>query len=140
MKADTQDGYVEGNNTHDLTASRLSPLQRWILDHAHQNRLAEHRDDLSRGADLYYKEVLAGFYGFPYEHYANPASDPLRASLANKRFKPYVIGRQKYNSACAAVSRAVTRLERRGLVVVLHGAYSHWAGVSLKSRDQKGRQ
>jgi hypothetical protein len=32
-------GYVGGKNTTNLTVSRLSMLQRWILDRARQNRL-----------------------------------------------------------------------------------------------------
>ena len=45
--------------------SKLSKLQRWILTHAHKNRVAEHRDLGADGADLFYGQVLAGFYQFP---------------------------------------------------------------------------
>jgi len=128
-------GYVEPKNWVNLTgyggARPLSKLQTWILEHARVNRLAEHRDGESRGADLYYKEVLAGFYGFPYDRYRNPECDPLRKSLGSQRFHPDQIGRPKYNAACAAISRACSRLEQRGLVRVMTGACSHWAGVSL---------
>jgi hypothetical protein len=71
--------------------------------------------------DLYYGEVLAGFYGFGYEHPKNPEMDTRFFLGAGQRFEPDVVGRARYNAACAAVSRAVTRLEHRGLVVVLHG-------------------
>lgn len=128
---DSENGYVDGKLVHNLTVWRLSKLQRWILDHARKNRLAEHRDATSKGADLYYGEVLAGFYGFACDHPKNREIETRFFLGAGQRFEPEVIGRRKYNAACAAVSRAVARLERRGLVGVLHGASSHWAGISL---------
>jgi hypothetical protein len=127
---DLGNGYVKDEPTENLTVAGLSKLQRWILDHAYQNRLAEHRDEKSKGADLYYGEVLAGFYGFAYEHPRNPEMD-TRDVFYGHVFQPDVIGRSRYNAAQAAVSRAMTRLEQRGLVVVLRSVYSHWAGISL---------
>ncbi len=137
-------GYIVATNTLNLTVSRLSKLQRWILEHAHQNRLAEHRDGGSRGADLYYAEVLAGFYGFAPVLPVNPDMGTTVRTCCHlcgpgsKRFDPDIIGRARYSAACASLSRAVTRLEYRKLVTVLHGACSHWAGVSLIEGEQPG--
>jgi hypothetical protein len=130
-------GYIGGNFATNLTVSGLSKLQRWLLDHAQQNRLAERRDAKSKGADLYFGEVLHGYYGFPYEFRGDVERNPRRdLQGGSQMFNPTVIGRSRYNAANAALSRACTRLEQRGLVVVLHGACSHWAGIRLSADDQ----
>jgi len=126
------DGYMDGIFFHNLTDSKLSQLQRWMLARAYQNRTEERRADTGQGADLFYKEVLAGFYGFEYKRSRNPQDYSLRSGrLGRKRFEPELIGRPRYNAACAAVARAVARLAKRGLVTHVWGAVSHWAGIEL---------
>jgi len=96
-----------------------------MLERAHKNRLVENRTDgTGSGADLYYKEVLADFYGFPH------AGD-VREDLGHKAFDPDSLSRARYNAACAATSRATTRLATRGLVELVQGRCSHWSGVNL---------
>jgi hypothetical protein len=121
---------MDGKFTHNLTDSKLSKLQRWMVARAYRNRIAEKRGGTGQGADLFYKEVLASFYDFEYEHF-NPEYDDLRRSFGHKRFDPEVIGRSRYNAASAAISRAVARLAKRGLVTQVCGAVSHWAGIEL---------
>lgn len=108
-----------------MTASKLSRLQRFILEHAYKNRSAETRDSDSKGADLYYSEVLAGFFGFPTHHAA------LRQSIGDHKFDVGGIGPRKYNAAQAAISRTMLRLMARGLVVGMNGVRSRWSGCSL---------
>jgi hypothetical protein len=127
----------ESINCANFTGSGLPRLQRWFLTQALKNRMAEGRNhDDSRGADLYYGEVLAGFYEFPYEHPKNPEMDMRQFLRGHQVFKPDLIGRARYSSACAAVSRAVRRLQSRGLAVVLRGRIAHWAGINLTAQGQ----
>lgn len=107
-----------------------------MVIHAYQNRTAEKRAGSTQGADLFYKEVLAGFYGFGYSHFRDPVEDSLRRRVGRKRFDPDSIGRPRYNAACAAISRAVLRLARRGLVTPVFGEVSHWAGMDLTSSGE----
>ena len=63
----------------------------------------------------------------------------LQAAVCNTRdylkgskvFEPEGIGRAKYNTATAAVSRAVLRLQSRGLARCMQGDISHWSGINL---------
>lgn len=108
-----------------MTVSKLSRLQRFILERACKNRITESRGPDSKGADLYYSEVLAGFFGFP-THHAD-----LRKSIGGHKFDIGKIGPRKYNAAQAAISRTMLRLMTRGLVVGMRGACSRWSGCNL---------
>lgn len=122
-------------------SSRLSILQKWMLARAMDNRRTEGRDANSNGADLYNREVLGGFYEFPYSMYPNFQGSPqqfLRGKggvaslgLGYQIFDPDRIGRGRYNAAQAAVSRAAKRLQARGFVECVAGSISHWAGIVL---------
>jgi hypothetical protein len=153
-----KNGYIEGSSSLNLTGgyiecingvnlTGLSTLQRWMLTEAAKNQdrerlgpnLLKRGTKTAVGADLYYSEVLAGFYKFPYTQVAVQdctgkvyATDSLRCHQGTQRFKPEEIGRARYNAACAAISRAASRLERRGLVSVIRGRNSHWAGIDLR--------
>jgi hypothetical protein len=54
-----------------------------------------------------------------------------KRDIHGKKFEMADIGRERYNAAQAAVSRAMARLEQRGLVTRVCGGYSHWAGINL---------
>ncbi|MFI1962414.1 hypothetical protein ACH46L_31760 [Streptomyces althioticus] len=86
----------------------LSPLQRQILLIAEENRRARRR----RGgrADVYTAEVYARVYGFE----PMPGRDPRDPST--ETFSHEQIGASAYNRAAASVSRALRRLEERGLL------------------------
>lgn len=123
-----------------MNNSRLSILQKWMLERALENRRAEGRDANSNGADLYYREVLGGFYEFPFSVYRSFQGSPqefLRGKgepallPGDQVFDPGRIGRGRYDAAQAAVSRAALRLQSRGLVECKKGAISHWAGINL---------
>ena len=127
----------------------LSGLQKTILRMAHDNRVSMKRTDESRGADLYYYEVLAAVWRFdrhprtdsrgtpaplrvPEDHAEHvETSDGFRRTPGHQHFSKAAIGAEKYNAATASLSRAVTRLEGRGLVRVMQGARSLWTGVVL---------
>jgi hypothetical protein len=115
----------------ELTVSKLSRLQRWMLAQAYHNRTAEGQAGRKGGADLYHGEVLAGFYGFRYQHPRNPEMDNRRFLAGGPHFRPKVIGRARYNAANAAVSRAARRLWARGLADWMQATISHWAGINL---------
>jgi hypothetical protein len=124
----------------------LSDLQRFIVVEA------------GRRGRLYYADVLHHFFGFPSRWGAlryhkqtsrvggsgRPEYGPSSwaeggqlASPGSQNFVPGQIGRQRYRTACASLSRACSRLRARGLVTCLQGARSHWAGVEL---TDKGRE
>jgi hypothetical protein len=93
------------------------------------------------GCDLARNQILHEVYNFPTALEGELATDgwdmgSLRRRdgsriLTGKMFDVEEIGRERYDAAQAAVSRAIVRLEQRGLVERIFGAYSHWAGVNL---------
>lgn len=112
-----------------MNLAKLSRLQRFILHTAYRNRLAE--DGLTAKGkprvDLYYHEVLAGYFEFPVAHYASN----LREHPGSHRFDREAIGQARYNAAQASLSRAARRLEDRGLINRYNAAASWWAGLRL---------
>lgn len=72
-------------------------------------------------ADLYAHQILESVYGFQERQpfYFDKYGD--WHGRYDKRFSPKEIGQSEYQSAAAAVSRAIRRLEQRGLVVRRQG-------------------
>jgi hypothetical protein len=93
-----------------MDVAKLSRLQRWILSAAYGNRSA---DSTAAELDLYYHEILAGYFGFPVRWNADK---PLHATTGSHHFDREAIGRGRYHAAQASIGRAVRRLEARGLV------------------------
>lgn len=94
---------------------KLSALQQTILRLAHRNHLA--------GKDrLYYHEILHEHFGFKLEP---------EATLDRQHFSRSRIGRKRYASAQASLSRAVRRLRDRGLVEAIAGLYARRVAVRL---------
>lgn len=104
----------------------LSPLQRWIL-----RRAADQPDRSERGGgcDLAIARVIHEFYEVPLSPtWYFPAGSTFCTSsqlfrdadgmMAAKRVRP-------------AISHAISRLERRGLVNVMQGAVARWSGITL---------
>ena len=118
-----------------VTVSKLSKLQRCILGLALENRVRENRNEDSRGADMYYAEVMVKHFGFKLarSRWTNrrPNVANLRENQGNQCFNREEVGRARYAAAAASISRAAQRLGHRGLVVCLQGAHSRWSGVSL---------
>ena len=108
-----------------MDLGKLSRLQRWILYAAFDNRSV---DPAAPKVDLYNHEILAGYFGFPMRWYDR---EPLHSHPGAHRFDREQIGRERYDAAQASVSRAVKRLEARGLVERYAGAASRWAGLRL---------
>lgn len=98
---------------------KLSKMQRAILAMAHSRRGQSRRNNV----ELYYAEILCEWFGFP------SRTDPRRPG--DQHFSRAEIGPQVYDAAQASLSRAVRRLEARGLVTVYHGVYCRWAGLAL---------
>jgi hypothetical protein len=121
----------------------LSNLQRFLL--AESNRRPR----------LYYADVLRHYFGFrpaaKMEYHKPREADPAftRGDPSSwedggqlhcpggQKFRPRDIGVRRYRSALASLSRACRRLQSRGLVELICGGYSHWAGVEITA---KGRQ
>lgn len=122
-------GYDDGEITTVITVSKLSRLQRFILTAADRNRTSEARADASKGADLYYSEIMADWFGF------EPTNDPR--GQASQHFDLSTIGKKRYSAASASISRAVLRLQARGLVTCLRGSIARWSGVSLTPQGAK---
>ncbi|MGH3180809.1 MAG: hypothetical protein ACRDOE_02725 [Streptosporangiaceae bacterium] len=69
-----------------MDLAKLSRLQRYILYAAFDNRsLDVCEPDAAPKVDLYYHEVLAGYFGFPMRRYDG---EPLRSHPGSHRFGP----------------------------------------------------
>jgi hypothetical protein len=132
----------------------LSELQGAILALAYGNRRArverlatlevgsfEHRV-LNEGVpsvDLYYPEVLREHFGFEVRsHWWSPERGERPTS--GQHFPMQRIGERRYRSARSSLSRAVVRLEARGLIERRRG---YPAGLDLTERgvvDAKRRE
>ena len=114
----------------------LSPLQQTILRIAfrqHDQHL-QHAADNDRnpdefGCDVLYRDVLIEHYGF--------RRKAPRLYVPSDRIDRAAIGRVAYNRATAALSRAFSRLESRGLVCVMCGTGSRWSGANLTDEGLK---
>jgi hypothetical protein len=123
----------------------LSTLQKTILRTAYRGYSRRQGKNRQTGADAYYAEILHEHYGW------QPVLGPLRskgdaAAAAEEdgcsfhhgpHFDREQIGHKPYKAAQAALSRAVLRLVRRGLVDARQGARSRWSGVNLTEAGVK---
>ncbi len=108
----------------------LSDLQSWILTEAGRRKHLCHADV------LYHFFRFEPEFGLSYEPSAWEEGGSLKDPTM-RRFDPAAIGRSRYRVAQASLSRACARLESRGLVSRVGGAYTHWSGVAI---TQKGRE
>ena len=107
----------------------LSELQRDILRLALQNRernctqLVTRADRGASGRDLYYCQIFEKLFGW--------RNRTRRISYLHhgQHFSRREIGKGSYDSVHASVSRAVSRLMKRGLVVEWKGLC--WSGIDL---------
>jgi hypothetical protein len=115
--------------------SKLSKLQKQILALALANRVREGRDEKSNGADLFYSQILAEVYGFPTTYPLRLGAEhpyhPGMRICGQHVFDVGEIGKGRYNAAQAAISRAMARLQSRGLVIGQCGVTAHWSGCNL---------
>jgi hypothetical protein len=126
----------------NLMGRGLSELQRWILTEACKRPRLHYADVLHHyfgfpvrpGADrLWY---VTGLIGSEYGESTWEGGGTLRTPNC-QRFDPAAIGLARYRSAKVALGRSCRRLEQRGLVTCIAGAYSRWAGVEA---TDKGRE
>lgn len=109
----------------------LSDLQSAILRQALDNRESDERPNCL--ADVFAFELLKGYFGFPYPAWLqrfppDEAHEFTRRSPWRHFFRKTGVA-ARHNSACAAISRALARLEQRGLVIRRYG--DGWAGANL---------
>jgi len=126
----TQEKPMLPANAPERSGERLSVVQKQILLMAYANRLREERTAESRGADLYYQQVLEEVYGFP------PAVGGEHCP-GSRRFDRQAIGPPRYNAAVAAVSRSMSRLHKRGLILCLCGSHNRWSGCSITPKGER---
>jgi hypothetical protein len=102
----------------------LSDLQRYIVTKA------------ASVERLYYHDILQGYYGWPlhtdFRHMRTDEETGQRRLLPGGQFFwPEEIGVQRYHATRVSLSRAVERLQWRGLVTWLSGTRAHWSGVEI---------
>ena len=114
----------------------LSDLQTMILHLALANREAEGRD--TSLCDVLYSEVLTVYWGWKPER---PLRNADGKQSGGQLFSVGKVGPRAYNTAHAALTRAVDRLAVRGLVVAVSGTYTLVSGVNLTGKGvQVARQ
>jgi len=123
----------------------LSALQKWILTTAFKklsgdgidvkSLLKDNQDREHLGLDrLYVAEIKAGYYKLPARAWVKSRWKNVGTFLAAESCGTHLFemaDAPKYRAISAAISRAITRLEKRELVSVLQGTYSHWTAVTL---------
>lgn len=114
-----------------LITKGLSRFQRQILLTAYACYVSydRARSDRERGADATSRELLVEVYGFPRIELRCSPGDGNR--FGGQRHTRRQIGAERYSRAHASLSRALVRLERRGLVCRVCGRFGHWSGINL---------
>ena len=113
-----------GDNEGDAVMGRgLSDLQKTILGLALENHDNHDGVDGAKGVDVIYSEILVKHFGWK----GNTRDRYGKRIYSFTVFDRAAIGAKAYASAEAAVSRAVLRLQQRGLAVAIHGIV-RWAG------------
>lgn len=123
----TDNGYRLPQLAQHITG--LSKLQRWILVKA-----LESRNRNAGKVDLYYAEIKHQFFGLPIKNPRGWTWQGVTREAAAGRDFGHVFASTKtkdYAAVSASVSRAVSRLKRRGLIDVFRGTHAWWAGLSL---------
>jgi hypothetical protein len=100
----------------------LSALQMGILAQAYRNRShlralrAVDRRSCRAEPDLPYQQIFAALLGWPMSCRGRESDGPALSKGGAWRFDPVVIGEMRYAAGTAAVSTALRRLARRGLI------------------------
>jgi hypothetical protein len=99
-------------------------VQKGVLFLAYNLRREGGEKDPSRATDrsIWFREIMTRLYRW------KPA--PVGAPLSDKE-------QRKYRSMSAAISRSITRLERRGLVSRIRGGPGGQVGVKLTAEGEK---
>ncbi len=102
----------------------LSPLQKTILQLAYENQGRQ-----TPQTDVTYSEILVKYFGWELVD-----NSPSWASMPwyQQSFSKNDIGQAEYGRAMASVSRAVKRLQERGLIEKTHSLRAGgWSGANL---------
>lgn len=103
-----------------MSAQPLSSVQLRILAAAQLGR----QRALESGVHAYRFELLHSVYGLPLAREGHPGK---------QAFDPKEIGRSRYICASVALSKAIRRLEKRGLIRIVKCDAHHWSGIALTS-------
>ena len=98
----------------------LSELQRFILSKAaHQKR-------------VYYCEILADYFKWkPVRKFWRDKDTGELKDPVGQHFSRQAIGEREYTRVMVTLGRSCLRLEKRGLVTCIQGAYAHWSAVKI---------
>ncbi len=118
----------------------LSEQQKTILKKAYENHTTVVREKEKQGkrvADLHTWEMLLACFGFNdlLVDITHTVAEGERIATGQKFRKS--IDPRRYDSAMASLSRAVTRLEQRGLVWRPVGTYGHRLGIQPPGTSPK---
>lgn len=104
----------------------LSDLQKTILRLALANRDKD-LDDETHGADVYHWEILAEYFGWKefLDEYR------LGSHSIYVRFPKEQIEESRYRGARVSLTRALDRLQTRGLLTRVTGMHFRWMGANL---------
>lgn len=117
-------------------ARGLSDLQKWMLIRALENHDSGHQE----AGHLYRNEVRADYYKFPvWDHWAGRVVENHTRESLRERFRQLFAKSQISNYAAVnlAITRAMIRLENRGLVQCWCPTYGH-QGIGWITLTEKG--
>ncbi len=114
----------------------LSKLQHLILQLGYENRSQSDPTHPAYAADVTHGMILYEYYGWPL---MGSGAARARSHYLGCKFDRQAIGSKAYSAGQAAVTRAIRRLEQRGLVTsVPRGSRGHgFAGANLTDAGMK---
>jgi hypothetical protein len=109
----------------------LSELQKKILVASLESR----GNTPGKQIDAYYRELITVCFGWEQTGYIL-VNDELNSTFVGpKQFKKR--DHPNYNAVKVSLTRAVKRLETRGLLTCYHGRSANWAGVKLTQSGEE---
>ena len=105
-------------------ARGLSDLQRYIVTKA------------ATVERLYTHDILQEYYGWT-SHIGTWHKRDGTYTPGDQRFWPEEIGAQRYHATRVTLSRAIARLQQRGLVQALQGRSAHGSGVEITAEGRR---
>jgi len=105
-------------------ARGLSDLQRYIVTKA------------ATVERLYTHDILQEYYGWT-SHIGTWHKRDGTYTPGDQRFWPEEIGAQRYHATRVTLSRAIARLQQRGLVQALQDRSAHGSGVEITAEGRR---
>jgi hypothetical protein len=109
----------------------LSELQKKILVASLECR----GNERIKHVDAYYRELITACFGWEQTGYRLVNVELDSVFVGPKQFKKR--DHPNYNAVKVSLTRAVKRLETRGLLICYHGLSSNWAGVKLTQSGEE---